>query len=178
MLNSKSLRRLLNRILIAIALLVTLIWYVTASPDDDWLWFVSVFDEQPSRIQLYRGGEQIVLHPSDPGYNEVNEAINGIVRHIRAKESRGISLEDQQEYRERFSAVEVFYSEPVIIHTRYNFPKADMYLIPQSGRHDDPPTIFAGMQRQPDYREQALILESRDRLDEAVDAIWVAREQE
>ena len=178
MANKNSLRRLLNRLLIGIVVLVGLVWYSIASPDDDWLWFIPVFDEQPSRIHLHRDGEQIVLHPGDPSYDEVNEAVNQIVRHIRAKESRRTSPEDQEEYYERFSAVEVFYSEPVIIHTKHSFPKADKYLFPQSGGHHDSPAVFAGMQSQPDYREEVLIVESRDRLDEAVDAIWVAREQE
>ena len=178
MANKKSLRRLLNRLLIGIVVLVGLVWYSIASPDDDWLWFIPVFDEQPSRIHLHRDGEQIVLHPGDPSYDKVNEAVNQIVRHIRAKEPRQTLPEDQEEYYGQFSAVEVFYSEPVIIHTKHGFPRADKYLFPQSEGHHDPPAVFAGMQRQPHYREEVLIVESRDRLDEAVDAIWVAREQE
>ncbi len=55
---------------------------------------------------------------------------------------------------------------------------ADKYLIPQSGRHHDPPVIFAGWQRRPDYRGGVLVLESREQLDEAVAAVWAAYDRE
>jgi hypothetical protein len=165
-------------IITVIVILVGLIWFGIAFPDRDWLWFLPVFNEQPSRIHLYRNGEQIVLQPGDPGYDAVNKAINGIVRHVKAKEPLGMSLESQEEYYTRFLAVEVFYSEPVIIHTIHGFPQADKYLFPQSGRHYDPPVVFAGMQARPDYRGGVLVLASRDALDEAVDAVWAAHQQE
>jgi hypothetical protein len=158
--------------------IVGLVWFGIAMPDRDWLWFVPVFNEEASRIYLYREGDEIMLQPGDFGYEEVNEAINQIVRHIRAKEPLGMSLESQEEFYNRFSAVEAFYAEPVIIHTIHGFPMADKYLIPQSGRHFDPPVIFAGWQRRPDYRGGVLVLDSRERLDEAVAAVWAAYDRE
>lgn len=168
--------RFRDMIITVVAVLIGLIWFGIALPDRDWLWFVPVFKEEATRIHLYRDGEEIVLQPGDWGYEEVNEAINQIVRHVKAKQPLGISPETQQEYYDRFSAVEVFYTEPVIIHTIHGFPEADKYLFPQSGRHDDPPVVFAGMQRRPDYRGGVLVLASRERLDEAVDAVWAAHE--
>jgi hypothetical protein len=176
--NMESKRKLLTvRSLITTlaVVIVGLIWYGIASPDQDWLWFLPVFNEDAARIYLYRDGQKIVLVHGDWGYEEVNEAVNQIVRQVEAKESLGISLDMQQEYYDQFSAVEVFYAEPVIIHTRHGFPKADKYLFPQSGRHSDPPVVFAGMQRQADYRGGALVLGSRERLDAAVDAVWAAQ---
>jgi hypothetical protein len=155
-------------------ILIALFWFSSASSDQDWLWFLPVFNEKATRIHLYRDGEQIVLQSGDPGYDEVNEAINQIVRHVKVKELLRLSPEAQEECYTQFSAVEVFYAEPVIIHTRHGFPKADKYLFPQSGHHDAPPVVFAGTQSQPDYRRGALVLESRDRLDQVVDAIWAA----
>jgi len=157
-------------------LMIVLVWLSIALPDQDWLWFLPVFDEEAARIHLYRDGEEIMLFPGDPGYKEVNEAFNQIVRHITAKEPLGISLESQEEYYTRFSAVEVFYSEPVLIHTIHGFPRADKYLLPQSGRHYKRPFVFAGMQRRQDYRGGVLVLKSRERLDKAVKAVWVAHE--
>ena len=170
--------RFRSLILTMALVLFGLVWFGIALPDQDWLWFLPVFNEQAARIHLYRDGEEIMLQPGDWGYEPVNEAINQIARHIKAKEPLGISPASQQEYYERFSAVEVFYSEPVIIHTIHGFPKADKYLFPQSGRHFDPPTVFAGMQSRPDYRGGVLVLASRERLDEAVDAVWAEHQRQ
>jgi hypothetical protein len=116
--------------------------------------------------------------PGEPAYDDVNAAVNQIVRKIKAKEPLGISLEMLQEYYDRFSAVEVHYSEPVIIHTIHGFPVADKFLFPQSGHHHDPPVVLAGLQRRPDYRGEVLVLGSREALDEAVDKVWEAHAQE
>ncbi len=169
--------RFRDMILTVVAVLFGLIWFGIALPDRDWLWFLPIFNENAARIYLYRDGERITLTPDDWGYEDVNEAINQIVRHIRAKEPVGMSPTSQEEFYTRFSAVEVFYTEPVIIHTIQGFPQADKYLFPQSGRHFDPPLVFAGMQNRPDYRGGALVLRSRERLDEAVDAIWAEYER-
>jgi hypothetical protein len=166
-------------VIVTVGLLsVGLVWLGIALPDSDWLWFLPVFNEEASRVHLYRDGEQLVLQPGDWGYEEVNEAVNQIVRNIRAKEPLGMSLESQQDYYDQFSAVEVYYSEPVLIHTIHGFPKADKFLIPQSGRHFDPPVVFAGMQRRPDYRSSVLVLSSREQLDQAVDAAWSLHQTE
>jgi hypothetical protein len=164
--------RFRDLIITAIVVLIGLAWYVIARPDRDWLWFLPVFNEQPARIILYRDGEEIVLLPGERAYDDVNAAINQIVRKVKAKEPLGMSVVSQQEYYDEFSAVEVFYSEPVIIHTIQRFPMADKYLFPQSGPDSDPPVVFAGYQRRPDYREGALVLSSRAALDEAVDRVW------
>lgn len=168
--------RFRDMIVTVAVVLIGLVWFGIALPDRDWLWFLPVFSEEPNRIQLYRDGEELVLMPGEWAYDDVNAAINQIVRKVRAKEPLGISLETQEEYYDRFSAVEVFYPEPVIIHTIHGFPVADKYLFPQSGRHDDPPVVFAGYQRRPDYRGGVLVLGSRDALDEAVDKVWAAHE--
>lgn len=173
-----KLSRFLGRVIRIVVVVVALIWLRFALPDQDWLWFLPVFDEQATRIYLYRNGETIILQSGDEGYDEVNEAINETVRSVETKSALKLSLEFQQEYYEQFSAVEAFYSEPVIIHTRHGFPKADKYLFPQSGLHHDPPVVFGGMQSQPDYRGGILVLASRDLLDEAVDAVWVALRQD
>jgi hypothetical protein len=89
-----------------------------------------------------------------------------------------MSLDSQQEYYNRYAAVEVFYTESVLIHSIHSFPKADKFLFPQTGAHHDPPVVFAGMQEQIDYRDEVLVLASRDRLDEAVDAVWEAQVKE
>ncbi|MGD9101575.1 MAG: hypothetical protein PVF45_13920 [Anaerolineae bacterium] len=158
--------------------LVGLIWLGIAVPDQDWLWFLPIFNERAARIHLYRDGEELVLYPGDAGYEEINEAVNEIVRHIKAKDSLGISLESLEEYYMRYSAVEVFYPEPVIIHTSHGFPKADKYLFPQSGRHYDPPVVFAGFQTRIEYRGGVLVLEDRERLDRAADIAWTIHERE
>ena len=170
--------RFRDMIIMVIVVLVGLVWFGIALPDQDWLWFVPVYNEEASRIHLYRDGEEIMLQSGDWGYEEINEAINQTVRHIKAKEPLGISPESQQEYYDQHSAVEVFYSEPTIIHTIQGFPEADKYLFPQSGRHYDPPVVFAGFQRRPDYRGGVLVLADRQRLDEAVNAVWAAQQQE
>jgi hypothetical protein len=176
MMESKSRLAKLPKLIVILAVgLVSLIWIANAQRDQDWLWFLPVFEESAARIHLYREGEQIVLRPGDWGYTEVNAAINETVRHINAKEPLALSLDSQNEYYDRFSAVEVFYSEPAIIHTIHSFPKADKYLLPQSGLYHDPPVIFAGMQQWANYRVGALVMASRDRLDEAVDVIWAAQ---
>jgi len=175
--NKPRIRDLVVAVVLALA---GLVWLGIAVPDQDWLWFLPIFNEEAARIHLYRDGEEIVLYPGDTGYAEVNEAINHIVRDINAKEPLGMSLESQEDYYTRFSAVEAFYAEPVIIHTSQGFPKADKYLFPQSGRHYEPPVVFAGFQRRLDYRGSVLVLGSRERLDEAVDMVWTVyqRKQE
>ena len=168
----RNMPRARDMVITVAIVLVGLVWFGIALPDRDWLWFLPIFNEEPTRIHLYRDGREIILYPGDRGYQEVNDAVNQIVRHIRAKEPLGISVETQDEYYTRFSAVEVFYAEPVIIHTMHGFPQADKYLFPQSGRHYDPPVVFAGMQRRMDYRGGVLVLSSREKLDKAVEDVW------
>ncbi len=170
----RNLPRFREMTITVVIVLIGLIWFGIALPDRDWLWFLPVFNERAARIHLYRDGRELVLYPGDRGYEEINDAINQIVRHIKAKEPLGMAIESQEEYYTRFSAVEVFYAEPVIIHTIHGFPQADKYLFPQSGRHYDPPVVFAGMQRRADYRGGVLVLASRERLDAAVDDAWAA----
>lgn len=169
--------KLWNRILVIVLILIGLVWFKNASSDKDWLWFLPVFDEQASKIHLYRDGEHVVLYPGDAGYKEVNSAVNQIVRHVQGKKSYNMSAEYQQAIYDTYSAVEVCYTEPVIIHTSHSFPKADKYLFPQSGHLYDPPMVFAGMQDRPNYQIGALVLSSRDALDEAVERVWAIHQE-
>jgi hypothetical protein len=170
--------RLLEMLISVAVGLAILVWLGIAVPDQDWLWFIPVFNENQARILLYRDGQELALYPGDSGYEEVNEAINQIVRRVTAKDPLGISMESLEEYYTLYEAVEVFYAEPVIIHTSHGFPKADKYLFPQSGRHYNPPVVFAGYQRRLDYRPGVLVLKSREQLDLAVDNVWRAYQQQ
>jgi hypothetical protein len=162
----------LSFLLTMVPIILIAVWLFVALPDGDLWWFLPVFDEKAAEIHLYRDGQEIVLRPGDEGYDEVNAAINGSLKGIKAKLSRAISEESQQDFYAKYTAVEIFYDDPVIIHSYHSFRKCDKLLIPLSGRHYDPPMVFGGTNLMDTYRAGALVMKDRGKLDEVVESIW------
>ncbi len=167
--------RILNFVLVMALIIVVAVWFFIALPDQDWLWFLPVFNEQAGEIRLYRNGQEIRLFPGDDGYERVNDAINSALTGIKAKIGGTISEESLQDFRDKYSAVEVFYDDPVIVHSHHAFRKCDKLIFPLSGRYDDPPRVFGGTYLRRDYRAGALVLKDITSLREAVDALWAAQ---
>lgn len=159
-------------LLTMVPIVLVALWLFVALPDGDLWWFLPIFDEQAAEIHLYRDGQEIVLRPGDAGYDEVNDAINHSLKGIKAKLSIGVSVESQQDFYDKYAAVEVFYKDPVIVHSHHSFRKCDKLLFPLSGRHYDPPMVFGGTQRLETYRAGALVLKNRDSLEEAFKVAW------
>ncbi len=163
---------ILSFLLTMVPIVLIAVWLFVALPDGDLWWFLPVFDEKAAEIHLYHDGQVIVLQPGDAGYDEVNAALNSSLKGIKAKLSRAVSEASQQDFYDKYTAVEVFYDDPVIIHSHHSFRKCDKLLIPLSGRHYDPPMVFGGTNLMDIYRAGALVMKNRSQLDEAVESIW------
>lgn len=168
--------KILSFVIVMLVIVALSIWFFVALPDQDWLWFLPIFNEQASEIRLYRNGQEIRLFPGDPGYDELNRAINTALSGIKAKLGGGVSEATLEDYYNKYSAVEVLYDEPIIIHSHHAFRKCDKLLFPLSGRHHDPPRVFGGSYARRDYRAGALVLKNPGPLLEAVESVWAAHE--
>lgn len=137
----------LELILIVVAILGVIIWIVGGYSNQDPLWFTSGFDERPASIIIYHYGETREVFPSTPGYEDLVAALNAsIPQHAGYVESlhpRGDSLDS---YTVRGYALELRYAAPVVVHTRYYFPKAVRLFVAIDGSYNyvKAPILFRG----------------------------------
>jgi hypothetical protein len=127
---------LLPLILTASAVMLLIIWGMTAIMIDDELWFLPVFSADASSIDLYWDGDQVTLEPGTDGYALLNEALQEDLAHVRSYPSTvGLSDETLASLRVEGRLVEPHYAEPVRVHSWYAFGPSAVFYIPVSGHH-------------------------------------------
>lgn len=137
----------LELILIVVGILVVIIWVVGGYSNQDPLWFTTGFDERPASIVVYHYGETRELFPSTPDYEELVAVLNAAIPqhagYVESLHPRGDSLES---YTRRGFAVELRYAAPVLVHTRYYFPKAPRLFVAIDGSYNyvKTPLLFRG----------------------------------
>lgn len=131
---------------IVIALFVAAAFYfvVTLSTNDPaWVW--PYFSGKPSRIVLHSSGQDVEILPGSPEYEAVNAVLNQALSKVQGySESLGLSEESLVDYRTRYVSLEIFYPEPVVVHSRFNFGRPNTLLIPLTGWHSRSNAVFGG----------------------------------
>ena len=136
----------LGPILIFIVIAGGLVWWVTSLTNGDPLWFWHSFTAKADWIVIYWDGETRMLFPGDPYYDEVMAAFADAVAHWAGYENGvGLSDENLAQYRNERRLLELYYNEPVTVHTRHLFPEARTFFVPLSGTHAQWRRIFSGL---------------------------------
>lgn len=137
--------RILPAIGVMIVFVLAVVYGVISLSTDDPLWAVPYFDGHPGRIVIYCEGASATLNPNATDYDDLNEAINRALTRIQGHhESLGVSDQTVEDYRAQYVAIEVFYPEPVVIHSRFSTGQPNSLLIPLTGRHSQYQVVFSG----------------------------------
>lgn len=137
-----NLRKLIFILLILPLLLVFGIGMVM---NGDPLWFMSTFDEMPTRIVLYQNGCRTELVAGQPGFAELNSAVNQSLSQLSGFwATYGLSEDSLRYYRTQGNALELVYAKPVTIHSPYRFGHPDKLFIGLSDQLGQDRALFGG----------------------------------
>ncbi len=154
---------------VGIALVV---WLVSASVNEDLLWFLRSFNEEPVSITIYWDGQEIELHPGDEGFDEIVAAFNRGIAHWNAYEGGvGISQTSLDHLRAEGRLLEMHYDHPVQVHTKHLFPAATTFYVPLDGTHAKWRRVFGGMTEPPHIGVVEMDEENFRQLQEQVAAV-------
>ncbi len=145
------------------------IWLVSASVNEDLLWFLRSFHERPVSITLYWDGQSYEFMPGDPAYESIVEAFNrGIGRWSAYEGSVGISQESLERLRREGRLLELHYDHPVQVHTKHLYPTATTFYVPLSGTHAKWRRVFGGISEPPHIGVLEMSEENFRKLQDAV----------
>ena len=132
-------------LLVLVLVIAALVYLTPVIMTGNFLWFLPVFDVEPTRIIVYREGVQTSLYPGDPGFDEVVAASNELLSKITAvHRSFGISDVGLEQLREGGTAIELFYAEPLDFPTPVNLGGPNQLLIPLSEHYAINPVALRG----------------------------------
>ena len=135
-------------IVITVPLIAVMFVLIIAFNTGDMLWFYPVFDEIPVGITLRCNGETTEIHPGDPAFAAVNNAVNEVITSTKRWDDLSLSDVTWEEYQTSDEVVVLIlaYDPPVRIHSSYKFMKRiDTIVIPLVGRHAQDNTLFGRM---------------------------------
>jgi hypothetical protein len=133
----------------------------------DALWFVGGFEGTPSRLVIYDEGERRILVPGDPGFEVVAAAVQAGLRQGFARLSKiGFSEASLQEAYTQQVTLEVFFKEPVTLHTWFHTGRTTQMLFPLTGRHAEMSLVLLGDTGE--YRTGAPVLHTTEPIREAL----------
>lgn len=142
---------------------VAAVYFVITMTTNDPIWIWPKFEGRPSSIVVHHAGAHAEIVPGDADYDAINDELNAALSKISTyHESLGVSDDTVAEYRQVYTALEVHYDEPIVIHTRFLFGRPKHLLIPLSGRHSEYNPVFGGTGDS--YRPGALGLEDLEPL--------------
>ena len=129
------------------AILGLIIYGVIAAVTGDMLWFrggASVPD--PSRIVIRVDGNETVLTANSPGFEIVSGATKKALSSFAnsGPAALGLSEETLEEYKHRFTVLELYYDKPVDFHLPFNEGQPTALMIPIEGRHAGHNYVFRG----------------------------------
>ena len=157
-------------VLVLVLVVVALVYFTPVALTGNFRWFLPVFDIEPTRIIVYRDGEQMTLVPGDPGFDEVTAASNELISKIKAvHRTFGISDVGLEDLRAEGTAIELFYAEPLDFPTPVNLGGPNQLLIPLSGHYTINPVALRGFDG--DYWGAALRLGDLTELQATVAAL-------
>ncbi len=133
-----------NAIFTMAVIAILLVWGVTSLTNGDALWFISNFDAQAETLVIYWDGTAITLTADDPGYGDIMRTFSAAISKPVAFEWEvGLSEESITQYKQGYKLLEVQFSQPVQVHTRYPFIAAKTYLVPLDKIHALSHRIYA-----------------------------------
>lgn len=125
-------------------------WWVNSLPNEDPLWFVSVFTAGADWIVVYHTGTTTMFFPGDDGFGQIMVAFaDGVAQWKGYEGGVGLSDENLERFRAEWEMLELHFNKPVKVHTRHPYSEARNFFIPLSGTHANYHRVFAGLTDKP-----------------------------
>ena len=157
-------------VLVLFILPVLVIFGVGMVTNGDPIWFISNFDETPQRIIVYQNGCRAELVAGQPGFAELNSAVNQSLSQLSGFwATYGLSDESLAHYRAQEQAIELVYSKDVTIHAPYRFGHPDSLFLGLSSTLGEDRALFGG--HQGTYWAGAIRLKSVEAIQRAAQTI-------
>jgi len=152
---------LIKFLVIFVVLIFITIFTSNASTAQDWEWYKNGFTDQPNRLIIYKDGQQTELTSGQPGFDEIASAVTASLNEgVQTQSGTGLSEVSLAEAYNRFTTLEVFFAQPVKLHTWFFTGHPTQMLFPITGRHSDWPIVFIGENGL--YRSNAPVLKTKE----------------
>lgn len=129
----------------AVIFIAPLVYLIIALNTDDLLWFSPIFSSQPQTILIHCFGNDVYIESGTSEFETVTDLVNDSLSGRKRWDSLTISDATYQDYQTHpeMMVVELSYSEPVRIHSRYKFySNVEQIIIPLVGRHAQSNAVF------------------------------------
>jgi hypothetical protein len=129
----------------AVLFLVPLIYLIIALNTGDLLWASPVFSYQPQTIVIHCFGEDVYLESGTTDFDSLTELVNQNISGRKRWDSLTMSDSTYLDYQSdpQMMVVELSYSEPIRVHSRYKFySNVKQIIIPLVGRHAQRNAVF------------------------------------
>jgi hypothetical protein len=150
---------------------VVLAYYVTVSfTARDFLWFLRRFEDQPSRIVVYHTGQPTELVPGQAGFHELASAVQtSLAQGFAGLTNIGFSEQTLQNAYTQYVTLEVFFDQPVKLHTWFPTGRTTQILVPITGPHSELSVVLLGDQGR--YRVGARVLNTTEPILETLETL-------
>ena len=136
---------LLRMVGMAVIVIVPIIYFIISLNTGDLLWISPVFNSQPQTITIHCFGEDVYLEHNSSEFEAMVDLVNNSLTGRKRWDSLSISNVTYQDYQShpQMMVVELSYSEPIRVHSRYKFySNVDRLIIPLVGRHAQMNVVF------------------------------------
>ncbi len=135
----------LGLLLVVIPSIAIAFYLIISLTTGDWLWFNPTFDETPRAILVHCYGKTLEIEPGSYHFGALTEIVNKALSGRKRWDSLSLSAATYHDYQThpKMAALELFYHEPVRIHTTYKFfSEVESLIIPLDGRHAETLAVF------------------------------------
>ena len=145
-------------------------WAIISLTARDLLWFLGGFEGRPSRIVVYHGGQRSELLPGQAGFDELAGAVQtSLDQGFERLSNLGLSEHSLQEAYTRYVTLEVFFEQPVELHTWFNTGRTTQVLFLITGLHSEMSVVLLGQDGR--YRSGAPVLKTMEPIREVLQSL-------
>jgi hypothetical protein len=154
-------------LLILVVAIVGAYYGMVALTTHDPLWFLTEFEDRPSRIVVYHAGEHTELLHGDAGFNVLSTAVQASLAQGFARlTDSGYSKQTLREAYTEHLTLEVFWTRPIELHTWFPAGRTTRMLFPITGNLSEMSVVLLGDESQ--YRAGAPVLEDMEPIRQAL----------
>jgi hypothetical protein len=129
----------------AVLTIVPIIYLIIAINTGDLLWASPIFNYEPRSIVIHCFGEDVYPEAGSAAFMALTDLVNRSLSGRKRWDSLSLSDSTYQDYQShpQMMVVELFYSEPIRIHSRFKFfSNVNRIIIPLVGRHAQLNSVF------------------------------------
>lgn len=129
----------------AVLTIVPIIYLIIAINTGDLLWASPIFNYEPRSIVIHCFGEDVYPEAGSAAFMAITDLVNRSLSGRKRWDSLSLSDSTYQDYQShpQMMVVELFYSEPIRIHSRFKFfSNVNRIIIPLVGRHAQLNSVF------------------------------------